>query len=244
MGVRVTTGWHSDPFGVHEARYFSADGQPTKLVRDRGVESYDEPPSGPDEVAAAMARMSAMPEPPSASAYRDAYPYDRARERDSWRPSIGRFAVTWLIAVTAAVAIVLVAQVMLRAPKPASTQGGATDIAFVTQAATRTLQQRTVNLVMSASTAAGGTNAGFHGTGALDLGGKAGTLDMTVDSKAYAMAVHEILVNGYVYAGDKPQRPEPLAHGQGVDSAAGSLHPGVGDDGPHRRRPRRGAGLA
>ena len=45
---------------------------------------------------------------------------------------------------------------MLRAPKPASTQGGATDVAFVTQAATRTLQQRTVDLVMSASTAAGG----------------------------------------------------------------------------------------
>jgi hypothetical protein len=57
----VTTGWHSDPFGVHEARYFSADGQPTKLVRDRGTESYDEPPSGADEVAAAMARMSAAP---------------------------------------------------------------------------------------------------------------------------------------------------------------------------------------
>ena len=49
----VTTGRHSDPFGVHEARYFSADGQPTKLVRDRGVESYDEPPSAPDAVAAA-----------------------------------------------------------------------------------------------------------------------------------------------------------------------------------------------
>lgn len=155
MGGTVTPGWHSDPFGVHEARYFSADGQPTKLVRDRGAESYDEPPSGPDEVAAAMARMSAMPEPPSGYAHREPYPYDRAPERGPWRPSIGRFAVTWAIAAAAAVAIVLAAQVMLRAPKPASPQGGPTDIAFVTQAATRTLQQRTVNLVMSASTAAG-----------------------------------------------------------------------------------------
>jgi hypothetical protein len=41
----------------------------------------------------------------------------------------------------------------------------------------------------------------LHGTGALDLGGKAGTLDMTVDSKAYVMAAHEILLNGYVYLG-------------------------------------------
>jgi hypothetical protein len=203
VGGTVTTGWHSDPFGVHEARYFSADGQPTKLVRDRGVESYDEPPSGPDAVAAAMARMSALPEPTRASAYRELHPDDRAPERDSWRPSIGRFAVTWIIAVAAAVAIVLGAQVLLRARGPASPQGGggATDIAFVTQAATRTLQQHTVDLVMSASTAAGGTTTGLRGTGALDLGGKAGTLDMTVDSTAYALAFREILLNGYVYLG-------------------------------------------
>jgi hypothetical protein len=58
-----------DPFGVHEERYFSA-GQPTKLVRDRDAESYDEPPSGADEVAAAMARMSAPSASPSAYAPR------------------------------------------------------------------------------------------------------------------------------------------------------------------------------
>src|SRR5580700_2143444 len=37
-------GWSADPFQLHEQRYFSA-GQPTKLVRNGGVESYDEPPS-------------------------------------------------------------------------------------------------------------------------------------------------------------------------------------------------------
>jgi hypothetical protein len=36
-------GWFLDPFGAHEQRWFSA-GSPTKLVRDRGVESYDPPP--------------------------------------------------------------------------------------------------------------------------------------------------------------------------------------------------------
>jgi len=36
-------GWHADPFGVHERRYFSA-GSPTKLVRDGTAEYYDEPP--------------------------------------------------------------------------------------------------------------------------------------------------------------------------------------------------------
>jgi hypothetical protein len=36
-------GWFTDPFGRHEARWLSF-GEPTKLVRDGGVESYDEPP--------------------------------------------------------------------------------------------------------------------------------------------------------------------------------------------------------
>ena len=39
-------GWYRDPYLVHEDRYFSA-GQPTKLVRDGGAESYDPPPAGP-----------------------------------------------------------------------------------------------------------------------------------------------------------------------------------------------------
>ncbi len=36
-------GWYTDPFERHEARWMS-DGTPTKLVRDGGVESYDDPP--------------------------------------------------------------------------------------------------------------------------------------------------------------------------------------------------------
>jgi hypothetical protein len=36
-------GWFTDPFGRHEARWLSY-GKPTKLVRDKGVESYDDPP--------------------------------------------------------------------------------------------------------------------------------------------------------------------------------------------------------
>ena len=200
MGGTVTTGWHPDPFGVHEARYFSADGQPTKLVRDRGMESYDEPPSDPDEVAAAMARMLAPPAPPSAYASRAAYRYDRAPERGSWRPSIGRFAATWAIAVAAAVAIYFGAQAMLTTPKPASTPG-ATDVAFVTQAATRTLQQHTVDLVMSASGAAGGASDSVQATGAFDLGGQAGTLNMTIAAKGYTIAYRTIYLIGHVYVG-------------------------------------------
>lgn len=46
MDPKDEEGWFTDPFGLHEARWLS-QGTPTKLVRDRGVESYDEPP---DEV--------------------------------------------------------------------------------------------------------------------------------------------------------------------------------------------------
>lgn len=204
----VTTGWHADPFGIHEARYFSADGHPTKLVRDRGLESYDEPPSAPDEVAAAMARMLAAPEPPSPYASRDAYQYDRAPQRGSWRPSIRQFAVTWVIAVAVAVGIYFGGQAMLTTPKPAGTHGGGTDatggltdVAFVTQAATRTLQQHTVDLAMSASGAAGGASDSLQATGAFDLGGKTGTLNMTLAVKGYTIAYRTIHVNGYAYVG-------------------------------------------
>lgn len=40
----VGQGWYEDPFQVHEARWFSAN-KATSLVRDREVESHDEPPS-------------------------------------------------------------------------------------------------------------------------------------------------------------------------------------------------------
>ena len=36
-------GWYSDPYGIHEHRWFS-DGAPTNLVRDQGKTSHDSPP--------------------------------------------------------------------------------------------------------------------------------------------------------------------------------------------------------
>jgi hypothetical protein len=129
LSGKVVQGWHPDPFGVHEACYFSADGQPTKLVRDRGVESYDEPPSGADEVAAAMARMSAPPAPPPPSAYapRNAYSYGPASGRDTrQRPSVVGLAASGIILAAAAVATVLVAQTIMHPSKPASSSGAGT----------------------------------------------------------------------------------------------------------------------
>ncbi|HTU37741.1 MAG TPA: hypothetical protein VMF35_06955 [Acidimicrobiales bacterium] len=39
-------GWYTDPWGLHEARWIS-DGVPSRLVRDGGWESYDDPPDTP-----------------------------------------------------------------------------------------------------------------------------------------------------------------------------------------------------
>jgi len=52
--MEVEDGWHLDPFGLHEHRYFSR-GKPTKLVRDDGRESYDEPPADAPHVDATAA---------------------------------------------------------------------------------------------------------------------------------------------------------------------------------------------
>ena len=39
-------GWYSDPYQLHEHRWFS-DGAPTALVRDGGTTSQDPPPDTP-----------------------------------------------------------------------------------------------------------------------------------------------------------------------------------------------------
>jgi hypothetical protein len=42
--VGESTGWQPDPSGLHEERYFSRDGRPTRLVRNGGKTSYAAPP--------------------------------------------------------------------------------------------------------------------------------------------------------------------------------------------------------
>jgi hypothetical protein len=40
----ILRGWRPDPFGIHELRYFAADGSATKLVRDGDTWTHDPPP--------------------------------------------------------------------------------------------------------------------------------------------------------------------------------------------------------
>ena len=72
-------GWHPDPYGIHEERLF-AHGEPTPLVRDDGIGSFDAPPvtatgSEPETDASASAPLvgataagaSAAPAPAAAA---------------------------------------------------------------------------------------------------------------------------------------------------------------------------------
>jgi hypothetical protein len=46
VGITAAEGWYRDPYALHEDRWMS-QGQPTKLVRDDGIECYDPPPDLP-----------------------------------------------------------------------------------------------------------------------------------------------------------------------------------------------------
>jgi hypothetical protein len=48
--VDQLTSWQPDPWGIHEMRFFSAEGKPTQLVMDGGRTSYDKPPPTPPPV--------------------------------------------------------------------------------------------------------------------------------------------------------------------------------------------------
>ena len=51
------TGWRPDPYGLHEFRFFSADGQPTLLVMDGGQTSHERPPpTAPSSVPGPVAQ--------------------------------------------------------------------------------------------------------------------------------------------------------------------------------------------
>jgi hypothetical protein len=58
-----SSGWVPDPYGLHEFRFFSADGKATLLVMDGGKRSYDKPPT---TVPTLASEPSATSEPQTA----------------------------------------------------------------------------------------------------------------------------------------------------------------------------------
>jgi hypothetical protein len=80
VGTLSAEGWYQDPFGIHEHRWMSR-GQPTKLVRDGGSESYDPPPDLPlpTELVPADAGSSAADDDTGGAGQESSYSNRRAR---------------------------------------------------------------------------------------------------------------------------------------------------------------------
>jgi hypothetical protein len=83
-------GWYVDPFGAHEARWFS-DGTPTGLVRDGGRESTDPPPDTP--VSGPLEPFEGAPEPDGSDLLRadraEATPVDVDPGESAWEGFAG-----------------------------------------------------------------------------------------------------------------------------------------------------------
>jgi hypothetical protein len=86
MSKQPEEGWYTDPYELHEARWLS-DGEPTKLVRDGAVESYEDPPAGPP--VAVPVRLEADP---IASDGQDLIRADSAEEDNDYDPSAANMA--------------------------------------------------------------------------------------------------------------------------------------------------------
>ena len=201
MGAGELQGWHADPFLLHEARYFSA-GRPTKLVRDGGVERFDEPPSGtwaPDApTAVALAPAPAVPGEPPPGTAEPAVPYDPGFARRRVRSGLSIFAGSVLIATAAAVGVMAFAGV--RSPKPAAVPGaGLSPVAFVTQSARQTLEQRTADITVSGYVQAGGKSASVHGSGVTNFAANTAAVDLAYDLPGFSFAESEIDTGGSLY---------------------------------------------
>jgi hypothetical protein len=105
MGAPRPQGWFRDPFGAHEARYFS-DGSPTRLVRDGETESYDEPPAGAPAVGSQQltAADGSQQLTEVAPAEPDAAP---SRPRRTLGRARGVMAITGVAAAVALVVVVV-----------------------------------------------------------------------------------------------------------------------------------------
>jgi hypothetical protein len=199
MVERVLQGWYEDPFHLHEARYFSA-GRPTKLVRDGGRESYDEPPAdlapAPADAPAGAADAPAGPgEPrPVAAGRPSAYAPDAPLEEPR-RSRVGLVAAVAVVAIAAAGATVAVKDW----PKGAAQAPAVATEAFITHSARTTLAARTADITMSGTLDASGQTTTLNGTGQIDLAHDAMALTLRATVAGQPFEEKEILTNGNLY---------------------------------------------
>ncbi len=206
MESRKLQGWHADPFGLHEQRYFSA-GIPTKLVRDGNAESYDEPPTDewspadvPAAAEAAPGASAAVPADRLDSGHRDPvspghtpalYPGPAATRR------IGLLYST--VALVAAVAVVIFVAVYGGFSSKGGSHAGASGVdlaALVTRSARKTLAQKTADVAIQGVYDIAGNTGKVRGNGQIDFG--ANTWRMTYIISTGYRNVHFSIVDNEI----------------------------------------------
>jgi hypothetical protein len=234
-------GWFNDPFGLHEKRYFSG-GRPTKLVRNGKVDAYDEPPSmtfdlaaalGPEEMAA-REEAAAGRDPGTRPAGRTTTASGGSGGRDAPRRPAPVRSAPWrshtrvIAAVATAAAVAIVAVVVIGGPgkgskSPAAAGQPALSLAaFVTQSAQHTLAERTAEISVSGSVQVSGTGQAAQsipitGSGLLDFGAPAMTLNVVINGAGHSVLEQEILARGGLYLG-------MVVDGQNLAEVTGGRH--------------------
>jgi len=196
-------GWHADPFGLHEQRYFSA-GRPTKLVRDGRVEAYDEPPAQqvPRENIAGPASGSRADEVgDTASIGSPPAPYRNGRIRRR-RTGLVNAAVA-LVAAAAVIAFVAVEGGFSpkHQPKPhtGSVPPGVNLAAFVKRSAQHTLARKTADFAVTGTGQVDGISVDLRGNGQIDLAANTEAVSIRTSASGTSIAESEIMTGKALY---------------------------------------------
>ncbi len=210
MDSRKLQGWHADPFGLHEQRYFSV-GTPTKLVRDGNVESHDEPPTdecSPEDVAvvasAALAASAAASASQPDSGHRDLVSLGRKPTLHPAPPARRRH--TGLVYTSVALVAVIAVIVFVAVSGGFSSKGGShadgsgLDLAaLVTRSAQKTLAQKTAAVAIQGGYDFDGFQANVQGSGELDFAVDAWTMKLAITSAHFKLVDNEIVTGQNVY---------------------------------------------
>jgi len=212
-------GWHPDPFSLHEVRYFSV-GNPTKLVRDGRVESYDEPT--PDPVPATGPLTASLSNPSAASVsspsamtagvLRQGGPElaDATRVLPTgvgvgptgmYRAGPGPLAPRKRRGVEYAfvAAGTVVAVLVFVALAGGSHSPGIAPAAFVTRAAQRTLNQSSADVTLSGTVRLAGQTLAMGGNGQVDFDTNTMSLNLGASLPNGSITETELLVSGNIY---------------------------------------------
>jgi len=222
MDQGVLQGWGDDPFGLHEHRYFSA-GRPTKLVRDGGVEAYDEPPAqefSAADVAAVTSGSSATAGSEPVASGHAAAPDPRIPGPPPRRRRTGVYSIVAFVAVAAVIALIAITG-------PGGTSGGAKPsgsgspgmnlAAFVTKSAKQTLAQNTADISLTATVGIGATTADMHGNGQANFAANALAMNLSTRISGTTLAEQEIYAGQTLYL-------QMVVNGQSMAKNFGGRH--------------------